>query len=45
MGEAGRRRVELELSWAKSESQLLAGYERALALRGRRSSSSLAGDP
>jgi glycosyltransferase involved in cell wall biosynthesis len=33
MGEAGRRRVEHDLSWARSETQLLAAYEHALALR------------
>lgn len=36
MGEAGRRRVENELSWAHSEAQLLAGYERASGYRARR---------
>jgi glycosyltransferase involved in cell wall biosynthesis len=29
MGEAGRRRVENEISWRRSEEQLLAAYERA----------------
>jgi glycosyltransferase involved in cell wall biosynthesis len=32
MGAAGRRRVADEISWQRSEEQLLAGYERALAL-------------
>jgi glycosyltransferase involved in cell wall biosynthesis len=37
MGTLGRRRVEDELSWKRSEEQLLAAYERALELRsGRR---------
>jgi glycosyltransferase involved in cell wall biosynthesis len=35
MGEIGRRRVEAELSWEQSEHQLIAAYERALALRAR----------
>jgi glycosyltransferase involved in cell wall biosynthesis len=30
MGEAGRRRVETDLSWSRSEEALLAAYERAL---------------
>jgi glycosyltransferase involved in cell wall biosynthesis len=35
MGEAGRHRVETELSWEHSEAQLLAAYERASAHRAR----------
>jgi len=33
MGAAGRQRIEDELSWAKSEEQLLRAYERVLASR------------
>ena len=33
MGELGRRRVERELSWARSETELLRAYERAAELR------------
>lgn len=36
MGLAGRRRVEDELSWRRSEEQLLAAYERALELARQR---------
>jgi glycosyltransferase involved in cell wall biosynthesis len=36
MGRAGRRRVEDKISWRHSEEQLLAAYERALMLAGRR---------
>jgi glycosyltransferase involved in cell wall biosynthesis len=36
MGRAGRRRVETQISWRRSEQQLLAAYERALALARRR---------
>lgn len=36
MGEVGRSRVQHDVSWARSEERLLAGYDRALALRGRR---------
>jgi glycosyltransferase involved in cell wall biosynthesis len=37
MGKSGRKRVEDELSWRRSEQSLLAGYERALELaRSRR---------
>ncbi|MGI8886652.1 MAG: glycosyltransferase family 4 protein [Gaiellaceae bacterium] len=32
MGKSGRRRFEDEISWSRSEEQLLAGYERALTL-------------
>lgn len=35
MGNAGRRRVEGELSWRRSEEQLLAAYARGLELRQR----------
>jgi len=36
MGESGRRRVEDEISWRRSEEQLLAAYDRALMrARGR----------
>jgi glycosyltransferase involved in cell wall biosynthesis len=37
MGVLGRERLEAELSWASSEVQLLAAYERALAVRRMRS--------
>jgi glycosyltransferase involved in cell wall biosynthesis len=37
MGQLGRARVEHELSWQQSETQLLSAYDRALALRKRRS--------
>src|SRR5262245_14540609 len=37
MGHAGRHRLETELSWSRSEQQLLAAYERALTrARGRK---------
>ena len=36
MGRLGRRRVECQLSWKRSEEQLFAAYERALELSGRR---------
>ena len=36
MGAIGRRRVEGDLSWAHSEEQLLAAFERALVLARRR---------
>ena len=36
MGVAGRHRVEEELSWARSEEQLLAAYQRAMAHRRER---------
>jgi len=36
MGKRGRERFENELSWARSEEQLLRGYERALEIRRRR---------
>ena len=36
MGAAGRRRVEDEISWARSEVGLLAAYERALEVAPRR---------
>jgi len=39
MGRMGRRRVEEEISWAHSQEQLLAGYERALELGSRRANS------
>ena len=35
IGRAGRERLETSLSWAHSEVQLLAAYERALAVRRR----------
>jgi glycosyltransferase involved in cell wall biosynthesis len=36
MGRVGRRRVEDELSWSRSEEQLLAAYERAREVAGTR---------
>jgi glycosyltransferase involved in cell wall biosynthesis len=36
MGRLGRHRVETELSWDRSERELLRAYERALELRDRR---------
>ena len=35
LGQRGRARVETELSWARSEEQLLAAYERVLSARSR----------
>jgi glycosyltransferase involved in cell wall biosynthesis len=36
MGKAGRLRFEQEISWQRSEDQLLAAYERAIDRRRRR---------